>query len=433
MSTDEGCNRPVPFATRQRPHLFRQITRVTQVEIKQRSLPFRNDPHVAPVCHAILWGSPKYTSSIDVPRLASWPLSCFELVSVPTMASNLVAAASLAARGSGGRSSVSGIAATVFGSTGFLGRYVTSHLGRIGSQVSVPFRGDELLSRHLKVMGDVGQVVPVPFELRDEQSVRDSIRGSNVVINLMGKHFETPNYKYADIHVDAVRLVAELAREEGVSHFVHMSTVPPLASCTSRWLATKQEGEQIVREVYPDATIVRATDMFGMEDRFFTRMASNIYIFGNIVLHNYGESRVQPVWVNDIASVVAAAARDPERYAGKTLELGGPDVLSIREIHELICTEVQRTTRYWPLPTKVVEIGAKLGNMRLPFAMPNPTYSADAVLMEASEIVLDKDKAGVLRFEDLDAVPMSVHSDLTKQILRRFRSGGDRSSLFYVD
>lgn len=347
--------------------------------------------------------------------------------------STLVAAASLAARGSGGRSSVSGIAATVFGSTGFLGRYVTNQLGRIGSQVTVPYRGDELNSRHLKVMGDLGQVVPVPFELRDDNSVRNSIHGSTVVINLVGKVYETLNYKYHDVHVEGARRVAEAAREEGVPHFVHVSTAIPLGKCKSKWLASKIEGEEAVREIYPDATIIRPTEMFGPEDRFLIRMAQNISPPGIVILPNFGEARVQPVWVNDVASVVVAAARDPERYGGKTLELAGPDVLTIREVYDLVCTETKRSAWYVPMPTRIVEMGARIFNMRLPVFTPYPIYSGDQVMVETAEMVLDTSKPDVLRFEDLDAIAISIYSDVMKETVRRFRRGGDRSSLFYVD
>lgn len=345
----------------------------------------------------------------------------------------LVAAASLAARGSGGRSSVSGITATVFGGTGFLGRYVTSHLGRIGSQVTVPYRGDELLARHLKVMGDLGQITPVPFEMRDEDSVRQSLQGSSVVINLMGKHIETLNYKYNDVHVESARRLAEISKEEGVTNFIHVSTLKPRLPCKSKWLHSKLQGEEVIRDIYPNSTIIRPSDMFGSEDRFLVRMAQNLALTGIAFVPNFGERRIQPVWVNDVASVIAAAARDPERFSGKLLELAGPDVLSMKQLYEHIAKETKRNITFIPAPTKVIELGAKLSNIRLPFLMPNPTYSGDQVMIENSEPILDPSKSGVLRFEHLDAVAVSIYSDVTKEIVRRFRRGGDRSSLFYVD
>lgn len=348
-------------------------------------------------------------------------------------ASSLVAAASLAARGSGGRSSVSGIAATVFGSTGFLGRYVTNQLGRIGSQLSVPYRGDELLSRHLKVMGDLGQVIPMPYELRDENSIRESLRGSSVVINLIGKHLETLNYSFQQLHVESTRRLAEICHEEGVSHFVHVSTAIPLQKCTSQWLSSKIEGEQAVRDVFPNATIVRPTDMFGVEDRYLTLMAANIVQLPFIPIANDGESRAQPVWVNDVASVVATAARDPERFGGKILELAGPDVMTVHEIYDFICQNIKREARFVPVPPNIMEMITRITGLRLPIVNPNPLYTRDQVMVETAELILDPKKEGVLRFEDLNASALSLKHDIAKEVLRRFRRGGDRSSLFYVD
>lgn len=345
----------------------------------------------------------------------------------------LTAASSILARGSGGRSSVSGIAATVFGGTGFLGRYVVNQLGRIGSQVSTPYRGDELYSRHLKVMGDLGQIIPMPFELRDEDSVRDAIRGSSVVINLLGKHFETPNYKFADVHVDGAKRIAEIAKDEGVDHFVHVSSVPGLKECASAWMTTKLEGEMAVREVYPGATIVRPTDMFGSEDRLLTRMADNVMRMRLIPLANDGESKIQPIWVNDVASVVGAAARDPERFGGKTLELAGPDIITVRELYDYVCTDIKRETGFLPVPSQLMKMGTKLTSLRLPIINPNPLYTPDCVEMETSNRILDTEKEGVMRMEDLECYAISVFSDTASEVMRRFRKGGDRSSLFYVD
>ncbi|GAU27537.1 hypothetical protein TSUD_29690, partial [Trifolium subterraneum] len=107
----------------------------------------------------------------------------------------------LVRKGTGGRSSVSGIVATVFGATGFLGRYVVQQLAKMGSQVLVPFRGSEDCPRHLKLMGDLGQIVPMKFNPRDESSVKAVMARANVVINLIGRDYETRNYSYEEVHL----------------------------------------------------------------------------------------------------------------------------------------------------------------------------------------------------------------------------------------
>lgn len=348
--------------------------------------------------------------------------------------SSLVAAASLAARGSGGRSSVSGVSAAVFGATGFLGRYVVNQLGRIGSQVTAPFRGDELQARHLRPMGDLGQVVPVAFEARDDDSVRRAVEGASVVVNLTGKHYETRNYSYDDVHREFAGRLAAIAADEGVPHLVHVSALPPARACNSRWLSTKMAGEAAVRAEFPAATFVRPADMFGAEDRFLTRMARDVLMLPAVPLANLGESRVQPVWVNDVAAVVAAAARDPETYAGKTLELAGPNVLTVEDCYKFVMDKTRRQATFVPIPSKVAELVQFALNFRLPMLNPSPVYSHDLVRMEVADPILDTEKAeDVLRFDDLDAVALSMDSDIAVEILRRFRKGGDRSSLFYVD
>ncbi|TYH91029.1 hypothetical protein ES332_A13G089400v1 [Gossypium tomentosum] len=104
------------------------------------------------------------------------------------------------ARGTGGQSSVSGIIATVFGATGFLGRYLVQQLAKMGSQVLVPFRGSEDNPRHLKLMGDLGQIVPMKYDPRDENSIKAVIAKANVVINLIGREYETRNFNFEEVN-----------------------------------------------------------------------------------------------------------------------------------------------------------------------------------------------------------------------------------------
>lgn len=385
----------------------------------------------------------------------------------------LVAAATLAARGSGGRSSVSGISATVFGATGFLGRYVVNQLGRIGSQVTATYRGDELYSRHLKVMGDLGQIVPFPFELRDKDSVRAAVESSSVVINVMGKHTHTLNYDFESVHLEGTRTLVDACVDAGVDHFIHVSCLPttedplhaslrsPSRGVESRWMRTKLDSEAIVRDAFGGNrranaattahqsnnnddddddrrfTIVRPAPMFGAEDRLLTRVAQNITSSGVAILPNFGEGVIQPVWVNDVASVIAAAARDKERYGGKILELAGPDIVSWKDLYQMVSDEIKRGVTIVPMPAPIVYNAARLTNMRLPFALPNPQYSADLILYDHAAPVLDTHKKAqhdhILGFDDLDAIAVSVHSDIAHEVVRRFRRGGDRSSLFYVD
>jgi uncharacterized protein YbjT (DUF2867 family) len=111
---------------------------------------------------------------------------------------------------SGGRQSVSGIVATVFGCTGFLGHYIVNELGKHGSQVVVPYRGEESSVNALKVMGDLGQIVPTTWNIRDKDSIRRAVQHSNVIVNCTGRRWDTRNFKMSEVHVDGAQLIAEV-------------------------------------------------------------------------------------------------------------------------------------------------------------------------------------------------------------------------------
>ncbi|KOB62984.1 NADH-ubiquinone oxidoreductase 39 kDa subunit, partial [Operophtera brumata] len=172
-------------------------------------------------------------------------------------------------RGTGGRSSFNGIVATVFGCTGFVGRYVCNKLGKTGSQLILPYRCDFYDAQRLKVCGDLGQVLFTPFDLRDEESIAKAVRYSNVVINLVGRDYETKNFKFDDVNVDGPRRIARISREMGVERFIHLSYLnaeenpkPLLMRKPSMWKVSKHRGEQAVLEEFPTATVIKASDIY---------------------------------------------------------------------------------------------------------------------------------------------------------------------------
>ncbi|KAG6453805.1 hypothetical protein O3G_MSEX008311 [Manduca sexta] len=224
-------------------------------------------------------------------------------------------------RGTGGRSSFNGIVATVFGCSGFVGRYVCNKLGKIGTQMILPYRCDFYDVQRLKVCGDLGQVLFTPFDLRDEESIAKAVRYSNVVINLIGRDYETKNFKYMDVHVDGARRLARICREMGVERFVHLSYLnseehpkPLVMKTASMYKISKYLGELAVKEEFPTATILKASDIYGSEDRFLRAFASVLRIQGNhMPLYKNGLATVkQPVFVSDVAQGIVNAIRDPE-------------------------------------------------------------------------------------------------------------------------
>ncbi|KAF9577274.1 NADH-ubiquinone oxidoreductase 40 kDa subunit, partial [Lunasporangiospora selenospora] len=174
--------------------------------------------------------------------------------------------------GAGGRSSTNGHVVTVFGCTGFLGRYLVNRLARDGSHVIVPYR-DEDDMRHLKVMGDLGKIIPMEIHLRNKDSLEAAIRHSDTVYNLLGRDYETKNFSFSDVHVDAAGVLAELSQKHDVDRFIQISSLNADINSSSRFLSTKAQGEDLVRSIIPSATIVRPAVMYGQEDRFLARLA----------------------------------------------------------------------------------------------------------------------------------------------------------------
>ncbi|XP_034941122.1 NADH dehydrogenase [ubiquinone] 1 alpha subcomplex subunit 9, mitochondrial [Chelonus insularis] len=236
-------------------------------------------------------------------------------------------------RGTGGRSSFNGIVCTIFGNTGFIGGYVCNRLGKIGTQLILPYRGDIYDSMRLKLMGDLGQILFHPFHLCDEDSIRKCIKYSNVVINLIGRDWETKNFSFNDVHVEGARRLARLCREANVERFIHVSHLnaspdpePIFFENGSELMKAKWMGEQAVREEFPDATIIRPSYVYGQEDKYLWCLTSSFrkHLIGGIPMWEKGEKTIKaPLWVGDVASGIREIVLDPST-AGKTYQFLGP-------------------------------------------------------------------------------------------------------------
>ncbi|TDL23136.1 NADH dehydrogenase [Rickenella mellea] len=228
-----------------------------------------------------------------------------------------------------GRSAVTGHVVTVFGCTGFLGRYLVSKLAKAGTQVIVPYR-DEDEKRHLKVMGDLGQIVPLEWDIRNEPQIAECLRHSDMVYNLVGRNFETKNFDFHSIHAKGAEAIAKIAADNGVSRLVHVSHLNASTSSASKFYQTKAEGEARVMEAFPSATIVRPAVMFGYEDKLLNNMA-NWPIWWKL---NHGQTHIRPVHVMDVAQALTNLLSLP--VMGRTLNLPGPSTLTVEYLLDLI-------------------------------------------------------------------------------------------------
>mmetsp|Transcript_7135 Transcript_7135/g.21767 ORF Transcript_7135/g.21767 Transcript_7135/m.21767 type:complete len:371 (+) Transcript_7135:178-1290(+) len=338
-------------------------------------------------------------------------------------------------KGSGGRSSVSGIVATVFGCTGFIGHYAVNQLGRIGSQVICPWRGDELAHRRLKVMGDLGQIIPTEFELRDRDSVRDCCKTSNVIVNLIGKHYSTMNYSIEESTVESARILAETAAELGIEHFIQISHANASEDSKSELLKAKVKAEKIVRDIIPTATIIRCTDVFGAEDRFLNRIMFIREQLPTYPMLEFGTHEVQPVYVLDVANLIAMAARDFEGYAGKTFKLAGAESLTMKSAVDWVMRTTGANKGYVELPSPkfLMNLINRVVAIRVPFLNPTPKVGVYDAEEEARNNVLGTLQPDELSFANIDYVPHALRSSIGRESLLSHMSRKTLRSRLFLD
>lgn len=198
----------------------------------------------------------------------------------------------------------------------------------------VPFRGEPYNIKHLKVMGDIGQVVPQTWDLRNPDTIYEAVKHSNLVVNLVSQKSDSRHFKMDAVNVDGARLIAKVSREAGVERFVHVSTANHNVDSSSSWIRTKSQGENEVRDIFPSASIVRPTVMFGLEDSLLTRQAELVR-FSPVFPIYKPDRQIQPVWNDDVARAILEIAAN-DKTAGKVYELAGPDVWTQRELSEFI-------------------------------------------------------------------------------------------------
>jgi len=239
-------------------------------------------------------------------------------------------------RWTGGRESVSGIVATVFGPAGLVGHHVVSRLARIGSHVIVPYRDDGWKVKEQKCLGALGKVNLVPLEMSDEATVHRALAKSNVVINLIGSDIDTRNYSIRDTNVNCTYRIAKAAAATGnVERFIHVSAEGADLNAESAFYSSKAEGEDIVRQFFPNATIMRPNTIFGFYDRYLNRLAHLCNYLPIMPTFRGGTQKARPIWVNDVAQSIINSLYD-YRSQGKTYHLFGPHEYTQKEINQWV-------------------------------------------------------------------------------------------------
>jgi NADH dehydrogenase len=306
---------------------------------------------------------------------------------------------------------------TVFGGSGFLGRNVVRALAKRDFRIRVAVRRPELAG-HLQPLGRVGQIHAVQANLRYPASVEAAMRDSHVAINLVGILAASGAQSFDAVQAKGAETVAQAAAAAG-ARVVHVSAIGADENSLSAYARSKAAGEKAVLAAVPSATILRPSVVFGPEDQFTNRFASLARMSPMLPLIGGGLTKMQPVYVGDVAAAVAEAV-DGKAKAGATYELGGPEVLTMREIMEVILAITDRNRMLVSLPFGL----AKLQALFLQFAPGPLKLTPDQVeLLRSDNVVSDAAKAASLTLEGLGITPDSMEA-VAPQYLWRFRAAG---------
>jgi len=316
---------------------------------------------------------------------------------------------------------------TVFGGTGFVGRHIVKRLLERDFIVRVPTRSFERVKK-LKPMGYLGQVVPVHCDVRNEESIKGAIEGSEAVINLLGILYQRGSSSFMNIHVKAAKRIAEEAKACGVKTFLHMSALGVDKNPHALYATSKLAGEKAVREAFPDAVIFRPSVIFGPEDNFlnqFATMARYSPVLpvigapglpkveldkGKVDMLGDGGPKFQPVYVADVAEAFVTALVEG-KFAGKTYELGGPEVYSFMGLLRDMLQMTRQRAILMPVPFWLASIKAFF----LQF-LPKPLLTPDQVRLLKTDNVVSEGAEG---FAELGITPNSVEA-IAPTYLKRF-------------
>jgi uncharacterized protein YbjT (DUF2867 family) len=306
---------------------------------------------------------------------------------------------------------------TVFGGSGFLGRNVVRALAKRDFRIRVAVRRPELAG-HLQPLGRVGQIHAVQTNLRYPASVEAAMRDSHLAINLVGILAAAGAQSFDAVQAKGAETVAQAAAAVS-ARMVHVSAIGADENSLSAYARSKAAGEKAVLAAVPSATILRPSVVFGPEDQFTNRFAALARISPMLPLIGGGLTRMQPVYVGDVAAAVAEAA-DGNAKAGATYELGGPEVLTMREIMDIILGITERNRMLVTLPFALAKLQAHL----LQFAPGPLKLTPDQVeLLRSDNVVSDAAKAAGLTLEGLGIAPDSMEA-IAPQYLWRFRAAG---------
>ena len=300
-------------------------------------------------------------------------------------------------------------------------------------------RGDDLEMRHLKIPFDLGRSRFVFYSPRDRDSIKEVIADADVVVNMIGKYYESgqpvqvdkfpyisyqTNYSFHDANVTVARTIAEICTEMQVDNLVHISSASASPDAKSEWSRTKFEGEQAVKEAYPWATIIRPTQLFGRQDRLLNWFGRMAMWYRMVPLVDGGKSLTQPVWAGDVAKTILRVCDSPEKFAGKQIDCFGPNDYSYLELANFVNDITERNRPIFNLPYfyyKLIAEGAQY--QREPLITPDlvDVWSEDFLPTLPAEAY--ESQKEILTMKDL-GVEQTPIEKVAFEFLQSYRFGG---------
>ena len=312
---------------------------------------------------------------------------------------------------------------TIYGGSGFVGRYIARRLAKQGWRIRVAVRRPNE-AMHVRTYGAVGQVEPILSNIRDDASVRAAMHGADAVVNCVGTFDRKGRNNFDAVqHLGAER-IARIAAEEGVKRLVHISAIGANADSDSLYCKTKALGEEAILSHFPDAVILRPSVMFGPEDGFFNRFAG-MTRFGPVLPLVGAETKFQPVYVDDVAN--AAAMGVEGQAAGGIYELGGPQVHSFRELMQQMLGVIRRRRMIVNIPFWIANIMAGVMELvqTVSLGLVPPMLTRDQVTSLRVDNVVSEGASG---FADLGIAPVATEAVLP-DYLWRFRPAGQYEAI----
>lgn len=313
---------------------------------------------------------------------------------------------------------------TIYGGSGFVGRYIARRFARLGWRVRVAVRRpNEAI--FVKPYGAPGQVEPILCNIRNEASVRRAALGADAVVNCVGTFRRGGRNNFRSVHVDGATIIARAAREAGVAKLIHISALGADAESASLYGQSKAAGEAAVVAEFPGAIILRPSVIFGTEDKFFNKFAG-LAQFAPIVPIAGGQTRFQPVWVDDVAQA-AVNAVTTDASAG-VYELGGPEAMALGDILQRMLTVIRRRRLIVNLPAGLMALpafGFDMAEVLTGGLLANNTLTRDQLKMLRTDNVTSEGARG---FAELGVTP-SAFEAVIPDYLWRFRPSGQYAAI----